>query len=1255
MHMFHCASLKLGLERAVLSQNREHSEESDDAAKSSTRKSDREAQAREIDELLKKGAYDVFREDDDREAEKFMESDIDQLLEHSSKTVSYGAAATSSIGSGLGSFSKASFVANTEGGEKDVDLDDPDFWSKAIGLEAPLEETPEDIAAMLDDGVKRSRKQVQQYDPYAETAMVEQLRKDRIALEKLLEKEEKERLTEEKKVKKNKIKEERRKKQREEQAKLKHVEEGKIPPLPKPVVSQKVVAEPKTVVKVPKLYKEVKPKKTKKSDRLRALLTAENEDPLIERFKQAWEIPQRNRATAAAIRFGFGRFCKLRNESNLSSLPLQDLEVFTRSYFYQLALQVGVTILSRFREEFDISRVRSLFQEWLGLRWTREVDWICDAVQSVMMFQSEVESGRRFLRMPMILTEPTYVADLRHGAGFRALRRIGVLARLNSFVEECLDAILLALGHEELGKRGCGANELTALDVDLKSRYVTTEELSLAIGTSFQRIDLKPPASWWDRSCDVALIIGTFVHGLGNYEAMRRDRGMPFREKIVRLCERDASYKFATQRFRSAATAARQVFDDALEAGRIKAELEVQAAVAAAAKAALQREVDAALLRRGGADAEVAVRNMPETQVDDAFEFDGTDSHFVTLPRMHEYIQESIRSFPSYKSLELGKTPLEVVPDVVKSEDDVDSRNGRGPGGRVIEHHLLPMPDSRVLDYRLVRVLDEIERTTYGSALDDIDTKCDLWRKSNDVLLSLEVRSAKLPTFDGDARDVIDEYAGVGLGGNQCGISHRTLNDGSDFSFGSASSQISQLAYGTDAPRYLRALGVPMNVTRFAISGLVYAEASCIKDMIDSERLRYYGREGPKIGFDAPINGSWDETPFGGFDADASTKAQPAEPHGRTAVSDSPEDCSMDLGVGAEDGDAKSEHEAEPVIDGAVDVTNMRTSSRPKVIEPIDPVELIPDAFRASARLRANVCLAVIFYGFPPRTELLWKVNVDVWTSLQSECQFANLVAPEGLFDAHKFREVVAALEPDDVVPDVEILQYYVETILLPHCLRLCVSGNGPSTRNARGSHGDYETAFGINIHPEPSLQQPSPLPDPCLSLKEHSLEALGFSNALLRRVRLLRTSIYLSSHLSEVQASDILAIAKSSSMGNVDGMPVWWCPWIHDVALLLHSATHGLFSVIANRDDHAIFSPRSLQQYLHSFVFAEGLSLRGAGNSPPEQVAAWTEVQAATFPSLFQLERRLGSLCGEATTDIQSEFRFDYIPMFDHGGWPRN
>lgn len=124
MHMFHSASLKLGLDRAVLAHQRQNTNPDESSSKRKS-KAEREEEAKEIDQLLKKGAYDVFNDDDDNEAQRFMDTDIDQLLEQSSRTVTYGETATSSLSSGLGSFSKASFVASTGDGEgKDVDLDD---------------------------------------------------------------------------------------------------------------------------------------------------------------------------------------------------------------------------------------------------------------------------------------------------------------------------------------------------------------------------------------------------------------------------------------------------------------------------------------------------------------------------------------------------------------------------------------------------------------------------------------------------------------------------------------------------------------------------------------------------------------------------------------------------------------------------------------------------------------------------------------------------------------------------------------------------------------------------------------------------------------------------------------------------------------------------------------------------------------------------------------------------------------------------
>lgn len=398
MHMFHSASLKLGLERALMSRNQETDKDGDGTKLS--RKGEQEAKAKEIDELLKKGAYDVFRDEDDAEAEKFMETDIDQLLEQSSKTVTYGAGSSSAAGSGLGSFNKASFVANTESGEKDVDLDDPDFWSKAVGLEAPPEEVPD--LPMLDDGVKRNRKQVQQYDPYAETAIAEQAKKDKVAMEKMLEKEEKERLREEKKQKKLKAQEDKQRKKDE-------LDKIKRQKLAEKAAKFKQGLQPTDIMsaKVPKLGAGVpKPKKMRKSDRAKELRRAANEDPIIEKLKQAWEIPQRNRATSAVVRFGFGRFCKLRIEANLTSLPLQDLEIFVRVYVYQLALQVAVSMLERLRDEKSVTDFTELLTRWVGPGSAEEVDWLCDSITSALQLNKEVDEARCTLRIPWILTEP---------------------------------------------------------------------------------------------------------------------------------------------------------------------------------------------------------------------------------------------------------------------------------------------------------------------------------------------------------------------------------------------------------------------------------------------------------------------------------------------------------------------------------------------------------------------------------------------------------------------------------------------------------------------------------------------------------------------------------------------------------------------------------------------------------------------------------------------------------------------------------
>jgi len=114
--MFERASLKLGLDQAVLNQM----EDSDGPAVGGKGKA--ALTSKEVDSLLKYGAYDIFRDEDDA-AQKFCEDDIDSILQRRTTTI----VQESKEGS---SFAKASFAS--ESAVPDIDINDPEFWKKIM-------------------------------------------------------------------------------------------------------------------------------------------------------------------------------------------------------------------------------------------------------------------------------------------------------------------------------------------------------------------------------------------------------------------------------------------------------------------------------------------------------------------------------------------------------------------------------------------------------------------------------------------------------------------------------------------------------------------------------------------------------------------------------------------------------------------------------------------------------------------------------------------------------------------------------------------------------------------------------------------------------------------------------------------------------------------------------------------------------------------------------------------------------------------
>ncbi|MEE6517944.1 hypothetical protein FKM82_028565, partial [Ascaphus truei] len=111
--MFDKASLKLGLDKAVLQSMSGRDNHLSGPIQQFTKK--------EIEDLLRKGAYAAIMDEDD-EGSKFCEEDIDQILLRRTKTITI-----ESEGKGS-TFSKASFVASEN--RTDISLDDPNFWQK---------------------------------------------------------------------------------------------------------------------------------------------------------------------------------------------------------------------------------------------------------------------------------------------------------------------------------------------------------------------------------------------------------------------------------------------------------------------------------------------------------------------------------------------------------------------------------------------------------------------------------------------------------------------------------------------------------------------------------------------------------------------------------------------------------------------------------------------------------------------------------------------------------------------------------------------------------------------------------------------------------------------------------------------------------------------------------------------------------------------------------------------------------------------
>ena len=138
--MFQRASLKLGLDKAVLHSMAEGAGGKATGARGRRKKGSsslnpHSMDKKEVESLLKHGAYHVFLNSDEGKADSFCDQNLDQILERNARVVTMGDDAALK---GNSTFSKASFVDERQSPEDDIKIDDPEFWTK-LGLK----KTPE--------------------------------------------------------------------------------------------------------------------------------------------------------------------------------------------------------------------------------------------------------------------------------------------------------------------------------------------------------------------------------------------------------------------------------------------------------------------------------------------------------------------------------------------------------------------------------------------------------------------------------------------------------------------------------------------------------------------------------------------------------------------------------------------------------------------------------------------------------------------------------------------------------------------------------------------------------------------------------------------------------------------------------------------------------------------------------------------------------------------------------------------------------
>jgi hypothetical protein len=194
------------------------------------------------------------------------------------------------------------------------------------------------------------------------------------------------------------------------------------------------------------------------------------------------------------------------------------------------------------------------------------------------------------------------------------------------------------------------------------------------------------------------------------------------------------------------------------------------------------------------------------------------------------------------------------------------------------------------------------------------------------------------------------EYLGIGISGNQCAASHRTLDDGIDFSI------MDYRVWSCKSRRcrasWVRNISVRscdwspiMNlITRVAISALIHADTGCVDHLLESERICNYSED---------LDADHEES-----DAEDDVKAETGNDSVKTEANGEDKNGKSSDEAGA------ANPEAEAVTGITKEETRFEESVSMEIDENIEETAQVPNVFEENSKLRASICVVILHYGF---------------------------------------------------------------------------------------------------------------------------------------------------------------------------------------------------------------------------------------------------------------------------------------------------